>query len=143
MAASASRTEAGGRRVAPARASMRAIDLARVRLVVDDDRRATPCRSALRRVAAVVGPAALQRGVVAAAQRVRGDRRRRGARRGSVTMNVAPCPSPALSACTVAAVQLDDVPHDRQPDAQPAVRARAGAVGLAEAVEDVRQERRR
>ena len=39
-----------------------------------------------------------------------------------------------------AAVQLHDVPHDREADPQPAVRARAGAVGLAEAVEHVRQE---
>src|SRR5437879_3507846 len=40
----------------------------------------------------------------------------------------------------LAAVEFDDVPHDRQPDPQSAVRSRAGAVGLAEAVEDVGEE---
>ncbi len=38
-----------------------------------------------------------------------------------------------------AAVQLDDVAHDREPDAEPAVRARGRRVVLAEALEDVRQ----
>src|SRR6185436_1430283 len=37
------------------------------------------------------------------------------------------------------AVKLDDVPHDRQPDPQPAVRTHAAGVGLAEAIEDVGQ----
>src|SRR5438067_753978 len=39
-----------------------------------------------------------------------------------------------------AAVPLDQVAHDRQPEPQPPVRARARAVGLPEALEDVRQE---
>src|SRR5687768_17230653 len=39
-----------------------------------------------------------------------------------------------------AAMQLDDMPHDRQSNAQPAVRARAGAVGLAETIEDEGEE---
>ena len=39
-----------------------------------------------------------------------------------------------------AAVQLDQVAHDGEPEAEPAVAARGGAVELAEAVEDVRQE---
>ena len=38
-----------------------------------------------------------------------------------------------------AAVQLDDVPHDGQPEAEPAVRPGRAAVGLAEAIEDERQ----
>ena len=55
-------------------------------------------------------------------------------------MNVAPCAAPALSARDRAAVQLDEVPHDREPEAEPAVHARGRAVGLPEALEDVRQE---
>ena len=42
-----------------------------------------------------------------------------------------------------AAVRLDEVPADREPQAEPAVRARERAVGLAEALEQVRQELRR
>ncbi len=56
--------------------------------------------------------------------------------RGSLTVNVAPCPSPGLSAWTVPPVQLDDVPDDREPEPEPAVRPRDAAVGLAEAIED-------
>ena len=37
-------------------------------------------------------------------------------------------------------MKLDDVPHDRQADPEPAVLSRAGRIGLAKAVEDVRQE---
>ena len=38
-----------------------------------------------------------------------------------------------------AAVQLDDVPDDGQPEAEAGVRPRRAAVGLAEAIEDERQ----
>src|SRR5690606_23328470 len=40
-----------------------------------------------------------------------------------------------------AAVQLDEVPHDREPEAEPAVRARGGGVGLPEALEEPWQRR--
>jgi hypothetical protein len=39
------------------------------------------------------------------------------------------------------AMQLDQVPHDGQPETQPGVRASARGVGLPETVEDVRHER--
>ena len=57
-------------------------------------------------------------------------------------MNVAPHPVPALSARIVPPMQLDQVPHDREAEAEAAVRARHAAVGLTEAIEDVRQELR-
>ena len=37
-------------------------------------------------------------------------------------------------------MRFGDVPHDREPEAEPAVTARAGAVGLAEALKHQRQE---
>ena len=55
-------------------------------------------------------------------------------------MNVAPCPSPSLSASHAPAVQLDQVAHDGETEPEAAVRARGAAVGLAEALEHVRQE---
>ena len=61
--------------------------------------------------------------------------------RGRRTLNVAPLPFALALRRDGAAVQLDQVAHDapgRGP--RPAVRARRGAVGLAEALEDVRQE---
>jgi hypothetical protein len=39
-------------------------------------------------------------------------------------------------------VLLDEVAHDRQPEPEPPVVARRRAVGLTEAIEDERQERR-
>ena len=62
---------------------------------------------------------------------------------GSRTVNIAPCPSPSLSAVDRAAVQLDQVAHDREPEPQALVLARARRAGLAEALEDVGQEGRR
>ena len=59
--------------------------------------------------------------------------------RGKSTVNVAPRPSPSLSALTLPPCSSTNVPHDRQADPQAAVRAGAGAVRLAESVEDVRQ----
>ena len=46
---------------------------------------------------------------------------------GSRTVKVAPCPSPALSAADRAAVQLDEVAHDRQAEPEAAVLARGRA----------------
>src|SRR6185503_2102356 len=40
------------------------------------------------------------------------------------------------------AMQLDDVAHDREPEAEPTFAARRGGIRLAEAIEDERQERR-
>ena len=77
------------------------------------------------------------------------ERRRAAVRAGSPTpsaqrqlrtRNVAPLPSPSLVRRDLAAVQLDEVAHDREAEAEAAVRARGAAVGLAEALEHVRQE---
>ena len=71
-----------------------------------------------------------QRRASAAARRragaTRGGRRRRAGAltppaRGSRTVNVAPRPAPSLDRVDGAAVQLDELPHDREPEAEPAV----------------------
>ena len=59
-----------------------------------------------------------------------------------MTVKVAPCPSPALSARDRPAVQLDQVAHDGEAEAEAAVRRVVVGVGLPEAVEDVGQELR-
>ncbi len=58
---------------------------------------------------------------------------------GSLTVKVAPWPSPVLAACDGAAVQLDQVADERQAEAEPGVPARRRAVGLLEALEHVRE----
>ena len=49
-------------------------------------------------------------------------------------------PAPSLLADDRAAMQRDDLAHERQAQTQPAGAARRGAVALAEAIEDVRQQ---
>ena len=61
----------------------------------------------------------------------------------SATVNVAPCPFSFGLRLHRPAVQLDQVTHDREPEAEAAVRARGRAVRLPEALEDVGQELRR
>ena len=61
---------------------------------------------------------------------------------GSVTEKVAPFPAPALSAWIDPAVLLDEMAHDRQAEAEAAVQACVGGVGLGKAIEDVGQEPR-
>ena len=83
-----------------------------------------------------------------------GSSRRRGARRrppapgcaavaaaatGRRTTNSLPLPGPSLCASTRAAVHLDQPLHQRQADAQPALRALQGAVDLGEHLEDAGQ----
>src|SRR5207247_42597 len=51
-------------------------------------------------------------------------------------------PLAATSCLDAASVQLDQLPHDREPDAETPVRASARAVGLPEALEQLGQERR-
>ena len=75
------------------------------------------------------GGGALRRGASA---------RVRTAATGSVTVNVAPCPSPALSASTVPPCSSTMCRTIVSPMPSPPCDARAAAVGLAEAVEDVR-----
>ena len=58
---------------------------------------------------------------------------------GSRSRNVAPWPGPSLAACDGAAVQVDDVPHDGEPEAEPGVQPGRAAVGLTEAIEHERQ----
>ena len=61
--------------------------------------------------------------------------------RGNRSVKVAPWPSPALSRVDGAAVQLDEVAHDRQARARGRrARASVAAVGLPEPLEHVRQE---
>ena len=62
---------------------------------------------------------------------------------GSVTMNVAPRPSPALAALTVPPCSLDEMPNERQADTESGVPARRAAVGLAESLENARHVLRR
>ena len=59
---------------------------------------------------------------------------------GSCNVKVAPCPSPALAACDGAAMHLDEMPDDREPEAEAAGLARRSGIRLAKALEDVRQE---
>ena len=59
---------------------------------------------------------------------------------GRVTVNVAPRFSPALSACTLTAVQLDDVADDGEAEPDAGVLPRARAVSLAKPVEHIGQE---
>src|SRR5437773_10462256 len=51
-------------------------------------------------------------------------------------------PLAATGCLDAASVQLDQLPHDREPDAETPVRASARAVGLPEALEQLGQERR-
>ena len=67
---------------------------------------------------------------------------RRMARTGSWTENAAPRLRPSLCDLHLPAVQLDDVPDDREAETQPAVRPRDRAVALPETIEDERQELR-
>ena len=62
---------------------------------------------------------------------------------GSRTRKVAPLSLAAARRLHGAAVQLDDVAHDREPEPEPAGLARRRRIGLAEPLEDVRQEIRR
>ena len=55
-------------------------------------------------------------------------------------MKVAPWPSPGLFGADGAAVQLDECLTIARPEAEAAVAAGGGGVGLAEAVEDVGEE---
>ena len=59
---------------------------------------------------------------------------------GSRTRNVAPWPFAGAGGMHGAAVHLDDVPHDRETEPEPAGLAGRAGVGLAEALEHVRQE---
>ena len=59
---------------------------------------------------------------------------------GSVTEKVAPFPGPGAVGLDRPAVLLDEMAHDRQAEAEAAVHAGVGGVGLGEAIEDVRQE---
>src|SRR5439155_13066258 len=61
-----------------------------------------------------------------------GERQPHGERRAQVR--------PRALGLHVAAVQLDQMTNDREPESQTAVGTRARAVGLPEAIEDVRQE---
>ena len=60
---------------------------------------------------------------------------------GSMMRNVAPGAGVLFDRLHRAAVQLDEVPDDRQAEAEAAVRARRAGGALAEALEDVRQKR--
>src|SRR5207244_13167140 len=51
-------------------------------------------------------------------------------------------PLAATGCLDAASVQLDQLPHDREPDAETPVRASTRAVGLPEALEQLGQERR-
>jgi len=62
--------------------------------------------------------------------------------RGSRTSKVAPV-DPFAGGGDRAAMKLDEAPHDRQAQAQAALRARRRSIGLAKALEDVGQEIRR
>ena len=68
----------------------------------------------------------------------RGRRARRGAAAAAAARsNSLPLPGPSLRAVDRAAVQLDELPHQRQADAEPALASgRARVLGLHEQVED-------
>ena len=63
-----------------------------------------------------------------------------GARRGSRTRTSSRGPCPRSSTRHRAAVQLDDLPDEREAETEAAVAAARRGVGLAEAIEDVGQE---
>ena len=66
--------------------------------------------------------------------------RRRAARAGSVTRNVAPRPSPGALGTHAAAVQLDEMADDGEAEAEAAEAPPCAGVGLAEPLEDVGHE---
>ena len=97
-----------------------------VDVVVDDqDAAGRPARAARRR-----GPAPGRRGGPVAG-------------RGRRTTNSLPWPGPSLCGLDRPAVHLDQPPHERQADAQPALRPVERAVRLREQVEHARQHVRR
>src|SRR5262249_15223179 len=66
-----------------------------------------------------------------------GDAARAGGATGSVTVNVAPLPSPSLAGGTPPAVHSDYGPPEGEPQPNPPLRAARPAVLLPEAVEDI------
>ena len=65
---------------------------------------------------------------------------RGGRAAGSRTVNVEPCAVRLARGLDRSAVQLDELPDQREADAEPALGAVAGVVGLDEEIEDVRQQ---
>ena len=70
-----------------------------------------------------------------------GGQRRLRSSSGSRTMNSLPSPGPSLRASTRAAVHADEAAHQRQADAEPALRSPRRAIDLHEHVEHLRQQR--
>ena len=62
------------------------------------------------------------------------------ARRGRRTTNSDPAPFAFAGRRDLSAVELDQVSNKSETQPQPAVATRAGAVGLPESVEDMREE---